>query len=96
METLSIPADSLKQITTLRIENSETVRELQVNQFALSSILKLVLKGFNLCHLQYIDLSFNSLSTGDCRYPYNGNHVSSNIKQYKKLFKSLSLQSMCL
>lgn len=87
----------------MRID-SDKVRELQVNQFALSSILKLVLKGFahfnlailiELSHLQYIDLSFNSLSTGDCRYPYNGNHISANIKHYKKLYKSLSIQSVC-
>ena len=47
----------------------------------------------DLPRLQYIDFSLNSISTGDCANPNNGNHVADNLKDYKKLNKCLTLQS---
>ena len=41
----------------------------------------------------YIDIGLNSMSVGDCAQPYNGKHVSENMKVYRKNKKSLVLHS---
>ena len=74
--------------------------EIQIGSFALRSLVTFSFQGSfaqrspeDLPQLQYIDVGFNAVSSGDCRYPFNGKHVSSSIRSNKKSKRSFVLQS---
>ena len=74
--------------------------EIQIGSFALRSLVSFTFQSSfakrsrtDLPQLQYIDVGFNAISSGDCRYPFNGKHVSSSIRSNKKSKRSFVLQS---
>lgn len=86
--------------TELSHTAANNLTEIQIGSFALRSLVSFAFQGSlaqwsqaDLPQLQYIDVGFNAVSSGDCRYPFNGKHVSSAVRSNKKNKRSFVLQS---